>query len=187
MSFRVLVIQEDPSQNGYILQPLLKAVLAAAGKPRAVVELLRNPRTRGYDDAVAAIRGGLIERWRWMDAWIFVPDADRAAADAMQRLERDVARRGIRLLCCPAQPEVEIYACVAYRDELPDWASARCHPRFKEELFAPLLEKHGDRRAAGGGRLQMTLRSVENVELLFRLCPELAKLREQLAGLVERE
>lgn len=186
MSFRALVIQEDPSQNGYILQPVLQAVLAAAGKPRASVELLRNPRTRGYDDALAAIRGSLVERWRWMDVWIFVPDADRATADAMQRLEQDIEARGVRLLCCPAQPEVEVYACVAYRDELPDWEEVRRHPRFKEELFAPLLEKHGDWRAAGGGRDRMTKRSIENMALLFRLCPELDRLRERLAAMVEK-
>ena len=80
MSFRVLVIPEDPTWNGYILTPLTKALLADAGKPKAVVKLLENPRLRGYAHALRAIRD-----------------------------------ESIPLLCCPAQPEVEIYACVGFR------------------------------------------------------------------------
>ena len=52
MSFRVLVIPEDPTWNGYILKPLAKALLADAEKPAAKVTLLTNPRIRGYDQAL---------------------------------------------------------------------------------------------------------------------------------------
>ena len=38
MSFRVLVIPEDPTWNGYILKPLTKALLNDAGKPNAKVK-----------------------------------------------------------------------------------------------------------------------------------------------------
>jgi hypothetical protein len=35
VSFKVLVIPEDPTNNGYILKPLVEAILADAGKPGA--------------------------------------------------------------------------------------------------------------------------------------------------------
>ena len=56
MSLRVLVIPEDPTWNGCILTPLATALVVDAGKPNARVKLLENPRVRGYDEALGAIR-----------------------------------------------------------------------------------------------------------------------------------
>ena len=183
MSFTVLVIPEDPVLNGHILKPLTKAVMADVGKPAAKVDVLSNPRLRGYDDAVKALRSGRLERYNFMDLWLFFPDADKAAGDAMQALEEHVARQEITLLCCAAQPELEIYACVAFRGDLPgSWEEARDHPRMKEEIFEPLLGQHGDPRRAGEGRDLMINRSLNNLSLLFRLCPELRSLRDRIAA-----
>ena len=49
VSFRALVVPEDPALNGYILKPLAQGLLAKAGKPHARVKLLTDPRVRGYD------------------------------------------------------------------------------------------------------------------------------------------
>ena len=127
MSFRVLVIPEDPTWNGYILTPLAKTLLADAEKPASKVTLLTNPRLRGYDQARRAIRDELPDRYGFFDLWLFFPDADRANADAMQHLEAELRTKGITLFCCPAQPEVEIYACVAFRDDLPNNLGRRPH------------------------------------------------------------
>ena len=183
MSFNVLVIPEDPVLNGHILKPLANAVIADAGRPAAKVDVLSNPRVRGYDHAVRIIRDELPGRHRFKDLWLFFPDADKATGDAMRALEEHVAKQKITLLCCVAQPEVEIYACVAYRDDIPgSWEEARDHPRMKEEIFKPLLDKHGDPRRSGEGRDLMINRSLENLPLLFRLCPELQTLRDRIAA-----
>lgn len=79
MSTRVLVIPEDPTNNGTILRPLAKAIMAEAGRPAARIHVLTNPRTRGYDSALGAIRGDLDSRYRHMDLWLFFPDADLAS------------------------------------------------------------------------------------------------------------
>lgn len=182
MSFNVLVIPEDPTWNGYILKPLTKALLDDTEKPNAKVKLLENPHVGGYDQALSAIRGELPNLYGFFDLWLFIPDADRASADAMENLETDLQSRGIPLLCCRAQPEIEIYACVAFRDDLPcTWEEARAHPRMKEEIFHPLLQTHGDRRQAGGGRELMIKRSLENLQRLFQLCPETRRLRDRIA------
>lgn len=186
MSLRVLVIPEDPTWNGYILTPLAKALLADAGKPNARVKLLENSRVRGYDQALGAIREELPDRYGFLDLWLFFPDADRAGPDAMQRLEADLAERQVRLLCCPAQPEVEVYACAAFRNDLPGtWEDARTSNRMKEEVFQPLLAQHGDARRPGKGRDLMIEASLQNLPLLFRLCPEIEHLRERIAEHVE--
>ena len=183
MSFRVLVIPEDPTWNGYILRPLTKALLADAGKPAARVTLLKNPHVGGYDQALSAIRKRLADSYRHFDLWLFLPDADRASADAMMTLEAALQTDGVSLLCCPAQPEIEIYACVAFRDDLPcTWNDAGTHPRMKEDIFEPLLQKHGNPRQAGGGRELMISRSLQNLPRLFQLCPETKHLRDRIAA-----
>ena len=186
MSFRVLVIPEDPTWNGYILKPLTKALLNDAGKPNAKVKLLENPHVGGYDQALSAIRGELPDRYGFFDLWLFFPDADRASAHAMDILETELQARDIPLLCCAAQPEIEIYACVAFRDYLHGtWEQARAHHRMKEEIFEPLLQAHGDPRQAGGGRELMITRSLQNLQRLFQLCPETRRLRDRIAEHVE--
>ena len=181
MSTRVLVIPEDPTNNGYILKPLVEMVLAEAGRPSARVNVLTNPRLRGYDHALRAIRGELAVRYGHMDLWLFFPDADRANADAMRDLESSLESQGITLLCCPAEPEVEIYACVAYRDDIGmHWQEARNHPSFKETLFEPLLKAQSNQRRPGGGRSEMTSTSLSNRQSFFSFCPETADLRDRI-------
>ena len=186
MSFRVLVIPEDPKQNGHILKPLVRALMRDSRRPAAKVRLLTKPRVRGYAQAVKVIRDELPELYGFFDLWLFFPDADRASAEAMRRLEADVAERGISLFCCPAQPEVEIYACAAFREDLEDldgtWKDARGHERFKEEIFRPLLGKHGDPKRASGGRDLMIEASLRKLPRLFKLCPELKQLRDRIAA-----
>ena len=184
MSFRVLVIPEDPTWNGYILKPLAKRLLADAGKPAARVELLANPRVRGYAHALRAIREELPDSYGFFDLWLFFPDGDNdpGRADAMGQLEADLQCRDIPLLFFNDTPTAEIYTCVPFQDDLSGgWQNARTHPRMKEEVFAPLLQMHGDPRQAGGGRETMTTRSLENLQRLFQLCPETKRLRDRIA------
>lgn len=183
MSFRALVVPEDPALNGYILKPLAQRLLAEAGRPSASVKLLTDPRVRGYDEAVRVIRDDLAGRYRFFDLWLFFPDADRANDEAMKGLETALGDQEITLLCCPAQPELEIYACAAFRNDLDEaWEKVREHPRLKEEIFNPLLNRRGDPRRPGGGRDLMMKASLRNLPLLYRLCPELERLRDRIAA-----
>ena len=186
MSVRVLVIPEDPTFNGHILAPLVRALVTDAGRPSARVQVLANPRVQGYVQARQVILNRLSGRYRWYDLWLFFPDADRANDDAMRKLEAELEAQEISLLCCPAQPEVEIYACAAFRRDLRDmkrtWADIRTDTRLKEDIFKPLLKKHGDPDLPGEGRERMTTQSVKNLPLLYRLCPELQVLRDRIAA-----
>ena len=183
MSFTVLVIPEDPVLNGHILKPLASAIMTDAGRPAAKVDVLGRPRLRGYDHAVRVIRDELPRRYGFKDLWLFFPDTDKATEDAMRNLESHVASQGITLLCCVAQPEVEIYACAAFRNDIPEkWEDVRRHTRMKEEIFRPLLSRHGGFQKVGAARGRMIDRSLENLPLLFQLCPELQILRDRIAA-----
>ena len=188
MSFTVLVIPEDPEQNGYILRPLVRAIMQDVDRPAAKVTLLTSPRLQGYDQAMKSLRGEELEVYGFMDLWLFFPDADKASSDAMRSVETHVALKGVTLLCCAAQPEVEIYASAAFRDDIPEtWEEVRHHPRMKEEVFAPLLARHGYARRRSKGRDRMINRSLRNLPLLYRLCPELQQLRDRIAAHLEED
>ena len=131
---------------------------------------------------MTVIREELPVLYGFYDLWLFFPDADRASSDGMRRLESDLSNQGVCLFCCPAQPEVEIYACAAFRADMREtWSDARQNLRMKEEVFQPLLDMHGDPLRTGGGRDLMVGESLKNLALLYRLCPELECLRERIA------
>jgi hypothetical protein len=181
MSFKVLVIPEDPTHNGYILKPLVGRILNDAGKPNAKVTVLTNPRLTGYDHAVRAIKEDLPGRYGFWDLWLFMPDADRATPGAMQQLEDDLESQQVNLLCCPAVPEVEIYACVAFRNDLgASWDVVRASTSMKEDYFDPLLKLRGNQRKPGGGRGQMVRQALSNMNAVYQFCPELESLRDRL-------
>lgn len=186
MSREILVIPEDPTNNGYILRPLFSALLRRIGKPNARVRVLTDPRAQGFSHAVKLLEEILPDRWRHIQPWVFVPDADRANESAMRELEERSLRRGIRLITCIAQPELEIYACFARRKSLPlRWQELRQHTHFKEDVFQKLISDGGvDPRGAGGGRAQLIKESIAELESMIQLCPGLHLLSERLEPLV---
>ena len=184
MSFRVLVIPEDPTHNGYILKPLVSRLLEEAGKPNAKILVLTNPKLNGYQDAVAAVKGELKERYGHFDLWLFMPDAD--CAGGLSELEAEVGKSEIKLLCCAAQPEVEAWLMAGHRDKLDeDWGAVRSHPKLKEEVFVRFLKKHGYPFAAGSGREKLMLETLQNYRGLLQICPELADLQKRLTELLK--
>jgi hypothetical protein len=183
MSFRVLVIPEDPTYNGYILRPLAEKMLAETGRPNARVTVLANPKLDGYDHAVQAIKGELGERYGYFDLWLFLPDADRVAN--LDGLEHDLKGRGICLKCCAAQPEVEAWLLAGHRQHLDlPWPQVRGHPKLKEVVFEPFLAQHGDLRSPGRGRESLMKETLSNYRSLLEMCPELKGLDRRLRELL---
>lgn len=175
------MIPEDPTNNGYLLKPVAEAVLTDAGRPRAKIQVLTNPRLRGYDSAIEAIRGDLKARSGFLDLWLFFPDADRASVEAMEALERDLRQQGVTLFCCRAVPEVEIYACAGFPPAEPGgWDEWRSNPRLKETVFGELLGENGDPKTPGGGRRSMMEKALDRRGRFFGLCPEIAELRDRI-------
>ena len=104
-----------------------------AGRPNARVNVLTQPRVRGYDRAIRTIREALHANYGFLDLWLFFPDADKAGRDAMRDLEVHVAALDrCTLMCCVARPELEIFACAGFRNQIPEaWDDVRLHPRMK--------------------------------------------------------
>jgi hypothetical protein len=182
LSFNVLVVPEDPEYNGYILKPLTVRLLEACGKPNARVAVLANPRAQGYEHAKSLLRGGLLERYRHMDLLLFLVDADGKDRRAeFQQLEGEGRDQGVRLLCCAAEQEVEVWLLAGHRDKLgTGWQEIRTEVSVKERFFAPFLRAHGNPKAAGGGREALMRQTLGNYGALLQLCPELADLEQRI-------
>lgn len=186
MSFQVLVIPEDPTYNGYILQPLVERMLRELDKPNARVTVLTNPKLGGYAHAVGAIRNDLADRYGHFDLWLFLPDGDRASN--LEQLEAELAGQDIHLFCCAAQPEVEAWLLAGHRDRLDTpWPQVRDHRRLKEDVFEPFLKQFGDSRSPGGGREHLIRETLSNYRGLLSVCPELADLEDRLKAFLSQQ
>lgn len=185
MSFDVLVVPEDPANNGYILKPLVVRMLEACGKINPRVDVLSDPRPRGYQHAKSLVREpAFLARYRHMNLILFLADADGRGEDRRAEfllLEGEAASRGVRLLCCAAEQEVEVWLLAGHRSRLDQpWKYIRQEVSVKELVFAPFLKTWGRPQRPGGGRDLLMKETLGNYRSLLQLCPELAELERRL-------
>ncbi|MGO9085131.1 MAG: hypothetical protein ACLP6G_18225 [Terriglobales bacterium] len=186
MSFRVLVIPEDPTYNGYILKPLVERVLGECGKPNARVMVLTNPKADGYEHAKALL-GDIFQRYKHHDVMLFLPDADGKDRSAeFQHLEKKANDSGVKLICCAAVQEVEVWLLAGHTSKLGEsWNEVRADVSVKENIFDPFLRAHGDERRAGGGRDVLIQETLTNYAGLLDRCPELRRLQESICQYIQ--
>lgn len=183
MSFKVLVIPEDPTFNGYILKPLTERVLAEAGKPKAQILVLRDPKTGGFEQAWKLIAGGSLRaRYGFFDLWLFLPDGDQTRD--LSTLEAAVSGQKAKLLACYLKPEVEVAIIAGHpKAQTTGWAEKREHTTFKESVFEPFLAEHGNPTAPGGGREKLTRDALKHYDRITKLVPEIKTLQQRIADL----
>jgi len=179
MSLKVLVIPEDPTYNGAILQPLVERMLGEIGKQQARVRVLTDPKLGGIAQARRAIRDELPGRYRHVPLWLFFPDADETGD--VSALEGELRQMGIMLFGCAARPEVEAWLLAGHRDQLDiPWSRVREHPRLKEEVFTPFIKAHGNPRLPDEGRGVLMEKTLRQYRGLLSCCPELQDLERRL-------
>lgn len=182
MSFDVLVVPEDVTYNGYILKPLVEKMLARCGRPNAIVVPPKAPHPQGYEHAKSLLRTRYFDLYRHMNLLLFLADADGKDRTAeFSALEEEAGRQGIRLLCCAAKEELEVWLLVGHRDQLgKPWQQIRSDVSVKESVFLPFLATHGNPKAPGGGRDLLMAETLKGYDALLRLCPELAELERRI-------
>jgi hypothetical protein len=181
LSRRLLVIPEDPTLNGYILNPLVARLAAACGKGNAEVRILTNPKVSGFEHACGRMPD-IVEQWKHFDLLLFLPDADGKDRSAtFARLEREAADQGARLICCAAIQEIEAWLLAGHIAKLGrSWSKVREDASVKENVFAPFLSTQGDARRPGGGRDVLMKETLANYQGLLERCPELAELEKRI-------
>ena len=149
--------------------------MSELSKPQTKVFVPSNPKIGGYDQAVKAIHGELVDRYGFWDLWLFMPDADRATG--LDELEDEMLAKSVSLFACPANPEVEAWLLAGHRDRLDiPWQQIRLHQRLKEDVFEPFLTQYGNSFAAGEGRESLMRETLRNYRGLLEVCPELKTL-----------
>lgn len=186
LSFKVLVVPEDSTNNGYILKPLIEKMLAKCGKPAAEIKVLDDPHVNGYEHAKNVLRTEVFEKFRFMNLLMFLPDADgKDRTQELRALEEEASRQRARLLCCAARQEVEAWLLAGHRSRLDcSWQQIREDTSVKENVFAPFLATYGNPNAPGEGREILMAETLRKYKTLLQLCPELAELERRIRGVV---
>jgi hypothetical protein len=187
LSFRVLIVPEDPRNNGYILDPLVARMLAECGKPNARITVLKNPRARGYEHAKQLLKDRVLVTYARQDLILFLPDADgKDRSQAFSQLEAIADQTDVHLLCCAAVQEVETWLLAGHTEKLGlPWNEIRSDVSVKENVFVPFLERYGDPKRAGGGRDILMKETLGNYRGLTERCPELRELETRMCELIE--
>lgn len=186
MSFKVLVVPEDPTHNGYILRPLIDRILSECGKPNARIDVLSSPRAKGYDHAKSLIEAEILEAYAHMNLILFLPDADgKDKSGALRALEARAATAGVKLICECAVQEIEVWLLAGHTDKLDrPWQEIRSDTHVKEDVFQPFLERYGDSRRPGGGRDLLMREALNNYSGIITRCPEIKALQDRVCAAV---
>lgn len=178
MSFRVLVIPEDFVKDEGILTPVVTAMLRAAGKLRAKVEICHNPRLEGTGQALNKDRiAEVVDMYPMADLFLLCVDRDGLPGrrQRLDNIEKHVqAKCGKKLLAENAWQEVEIWALAGLRN-LPTswvWGDVRAEVSLKETYFLPMAQQEGVDMEPDEGRGTLGKRAAANYTRIHQLCPE---------------
>ncbi|QHC68857.1 hypothetical protein GSU68_19265 (plasmid) [Rathayibacter sp. VKM Ac-2759] len=186
MSFEVRVVCEDHTLDQYVAIPVVKAVMTAAGKPRANVKVVTSPQLRGISH-VETHFASLASRYAEVaDLVIFALDRDKldgqdgrgdrkaSFADKVAELPLSVQGKVEILL---AVEETEVWAMWGSKADIPaTWAEVRAERDSKEMYFDPLVTT-SDHRQPGLGRTRLVALSLnKGWASISAGCPELREL-----------
>jgi hypothetical protein len=193
MSLKVAVICEDHTNDQYIVEPVLKALLQHLGKPRARIQLVMNPRIQGLASLIGHLCD-LIARYSAIaDIVIVAVDSDcedgrLGHGDRVRQMRNRVANcsdGSDRTLVVVAQQEVEVWALWGQRNSIEsEWSAVRAECDPKERYFDTFITRD-DLRVAGAGRTRLIEASLARGWVsLTQGCPELGDLERELRALL---
>jgi hypothetical protein len=187
----VLIIPEDFRKDQYVLRPIVAAMLAALGKPRAKVRVMTDPLLGGIDKAldVASLRTEVLARYRGMvDLFLLVVDRDGrpGRGGALRGIEAALAADVPAGKCFygeAAREEVEVWALAGV--DLPSdwaWSAVRSDEHPKERYFEPLVAERGIADEPGEGRATLGSEAAGRLSRVLQRSPEVAHLSDRIAA-----
>jgi len=175
----VRILCEDYRSDQYVARPLIKAMLTALGRPRARVEIIRDPLLGSVTAALDWRRiEPILDRYRAMTSmFILLVDRDGNAhrIEALQNLE-DKARllQNCVMFGENAWQEIEVWALAGQLDLPGDWswADVRSDPHPKETYFEPYVRMRGLEETPGRGRQMLGREAARRYTRVRQLCSE---------------
>lgn len=177
---RVLVIPEDFRKDQYLLGPIIKAMLNEIGRPRAKVQVCRDPLLGGIGEALKTERiEEIIQRYRGMvDLFLLCVDRDgnehrRQRLDDLELFARNLLSQQQILFAEHAWQEIEVWA-LAGHDLLAGWSwpAIRAELNPKEVYFDRLARERGLIDEPGGGRRTLGQEAARRYDRMRQFCPE---------------
>jgi hypothetical protein len=189
----VLVIPEDFRNDQFILQPLMKAMMASVGAPQARIRVCQDPLLGGISEALKLSNlTAIVKRYRGMvDLFILCVDRDgnahrRGRLDDLER-QIDVTLEGnLKFLAEHAWQEIEVWVLAGH--DLPTewvWADIRQEPNPKEQYFERFARSRNVSDGPGGGRKALAEAAARRFDRVCQLCQEdLAVLRSRVLAYI---
>jgi hypothetical protein len=179
MSLNVLAIAEDFRKDQYVLAPLVRRLFAEIGKPRANIEICKDPLLGGIAQALDWERlDELIGMYPIVDIFLLLVDRDgnagrRASLDGLEKKAETKLAEEKTLIGEHAWQEIEVWALAG--QDLPDdwnWKEIREQIHPKEVYFEPLARRRGLLGEPGEGRTTMGREAAKNYARVRSRCKE---------------
>ena len=173
----VLVIPEDFPNDQYILKPLFSRLFRAIGLPRANIEVCRDPRLQGVNEALKPRRVLDVVRQHKGMTDIFVlcvdRDGDEGRRNRLDSIEIASSFSGGAFLAENAWEEIETWVLAGL--DLPKgwrWRDVRAEVHVKERYFEPLARERGVADGPGGGRRALGEEASRRISAIRGKCRE---------------
>lgn len=147
----VLVLAEDFRKDEHLLQPIVEAMMKAAGRPCARVRVCRDPRFHGTGEALdwECIKQALDRHRYKVDLFLLCVDRDgnkhrRERLDNIETKAQAELGAGRAFLAENAWQEVEVWLLMGH--DLPpgwNWKTIRAEAHPKECYYLPFAKLRG--------------------------------------------
>ncbi len=184
MSYNVLVISEDFRKDQHILKPVVQAMLSAAGKPKATLEVCKNPLLGGTGQALNRERIlEIVRQYRMVHLFVLCVDRDGDAGrrNKLDAIEGYAGQDGQPVLAENAWQEVEIWVLAGMSDLPNDWAwrDIRAEIDLKERYYLPYARRRGLDHLPDQGRKALGTEAANHYSRIRTRCSEDIKALEE--------
>ena len=194
MSFNVLLIPEDPVKDGYVLKPIIEAMMRAAGKPQARVVVCVDPRFHGTSQALRwqFIQQALSRNAGMFHLYLLCVDRDgdvnrQAVLDSLEIQARTFMAQDRAFLAEHAWQEIEVWLLAGH--DLPRkwvWKTIRDEPHPKERYYLPFAESRGVLDLPGEGRDKLAREAASHYDRIRGRCKEdIQRLEDRIRAWTE--
>ena len=172
----VLVVPEDFRNDQHILKPLFSRLFRSIGRPRAKVNICREPLLGGVNETLKNRRVAEIVHRYGGKTDIFILCIDRDGDEGRRvRLDGIETEFGSDRAFHAVNAWEEIETWVLAGLKLPKgwrWKDVRAEVHVKERYFEPLARRLGVADGPGGGRKTLGVEAAHKIGAIRQKCPE---------------
>ena len=185
---RVLVILEDFRNDQYMALPIIREMMKAVGKPKAKVDVVRDPFLTSVSQALSEqqLRKVIQVHKGMTDLFILCVDRDceEGRSQVISNLEKNLAEEfNVVFIGENAWQELEVWLLAGHKLP-PDWSweTIRKHREPKEAYYEPFAIQKKVSGGPGGGRKVLGLEAARSYAgRIRRLCHEVKSLEVRIS------